>query len=139
MIEAPLELQQTLKVPQNHYDICNLDGVKTEGNAAGNTVDVFDLSKQNKSVAPLPAGFTAKGIVALVFSCAAAFLGIAVISWSVFPAPLSRYSSRLTIVAHSGTESNPSEPRSSRPRSTTSPRLACPRVNPGLFLDVSTI
>lgn len=33
---------------------------------------------------PLPAGFTARGIVALVFSCLAALLGMATITWYGF-------------------------------------------------------
>ncbi|KAK8211353.1 hypothetical protein M8818_003320 [Zalaria obscura] len=81
MIEAPLELQKTLTIPQNHFDVCKAAGVPTTGNAAGNTEDLLDLSGENKSPAPLPAGFTARGIVALVFSCVSAFLGMAVISW----------------------------------------------------------
>ena len=44
-------------------------------------VDLFDLTGENVSPSPLPAGFTTKGIVALVFSCVSAFLGVAVISW----------------------------------------------------------
>ena len=51
------------------------------GNAAGNTVDYLNLDGQNEMPAPLPSGFTARGIVALVFSCVSAFLGIAVIAW----------------------------------------------------------
>ena len=81
MVEAPLDLQKTLQIPQNHYDVCKAADWMTEGNAAGNTEDVFDLTGQTHSVGPLPSGFTAKGIVALVFSCIAAFLGLAVISW----------------------------------------------------------
>ena len=81
MIEAPLELQKTLSIPDNHYQVCKDSGTPTQGNAAGNTVDLFDLKGENKSVAPLPAGFTAKGIVALVFSILSAFLGMAVIAW----------------------------------------------------------
>ncbi|KXT04611.1 hypothetical protein AC578_8659 [Pseudocercospora eumusae] len=81
MVEAPLEIQKTVTVPQNHYDVCAAAGTPTAGNAAGNTIDALDLTGQNLSIAPLPAGFTAKGIVALVFSCVAAFLGMAVIAW----------------------------------------------------------
>lgn len=81
LIEAPLELQKTLQIPENHYDVCRAGDTKTAGNAAGNTVNVFDLKGQIKSPAPMPAGFTARGIVALVFSCAAAFAGMAVIAW----------------------------------------------------------
>jgi iron transport multicopper oxidase len=81
MIEAPLELQKKLQIPQNHLDVCHASRTPTKGNAAGNTVDFLDLTGENKSPAPLPAGFTARGIVALVFSCVSAFLGIAVIAW----------------------------------------------------------
>lgn len=81
MIEAPIELQKTLKVPQNHYDVCKAGDTPIAGNAAGNTIDLLDLKGQNKSPAPLPAGFTARGIVALVFSCISAILGMAVIAW----------------------------------------------------------
>lgn len=52
-----------------------------QGNAAGNTVDVLDLKGETSFPGPLPAGFTARGIVALVFSCVAAFLGMTVIGW----------------------------------------------------------
>ena len=61
--------------------MCRAAGVPYEGNAAGNTVDYLNLDGQNKMPAALPAGFTARGIVALVFSCVSAFLGIAVIAW----------------------------------------------------------
>jgi iron transport multicopper oxidase len=84
MIEAPLDLQKSLQVPANHYDVCAASNYPTQGNAAGNTKDLLDLSGQNESVKPLPAGFTARGIVAFVFSCVAAFVGIAVISWYGF-------------------------------------------------------
>lgn len=81
MVEAPLDLQKDLKLPEAQIDTCKAAGTPYQGNAAGNTQDFFDLTGENTSPAPLPAGFTAKGIVALVFSCVAAFLGLAVISW----------------------------------------------------------
>nr|OQO26383.1 hypothetical protein B0A51_06945 [Rachicladosporium sp. CCFEE 5018] len=81
MIEAPLELQSSMKIPADHYQVCQDSGTPTAGNAAGNTADVLDLTGQHKSPAPLPAGFTARGIVALVFSCLSAFIGMAVIAW----------------------------------------------------------
>lgn len=81
MIEAPLELQRTLQISDNHYRVCNASNTLTTGNAAGNTVDFYDLSGENKSKAPLPAGFTARGIVALVFSCIAGFVGMGAIAW----------------------------------------------------------
>ncbi|ETS79286.1 hypothetical protein PFICI_09139 [Pestalotiopsis fici W106-1] len=80
-VEAPLEIQQRITVPQDFLDNCAADGVATVGNAAGNTEDYLDLSGQNESVSPLPAGFTKKGIVALVFSCISGFIGVATISW----------------------------------------------------------
>ncbi|KAM3422713.1 hypothetical protein BST61_g198 [Cercospora zeina] len=83
MVEAPLTLQETLTIPQNHYDACSAAAppVPIAGNAAGNTKDALDLTGQNLSIAPLPSGFTTRGIVALVFSCIAAFLGMAAIAW----------------------------------------------------------
>jgi iron transport multicopper oxidase len=81
MIENPLELQSTLKIPDNHYKACEVANVPTVGNAAGNTKNYLDLSGANLSPARLPAGFTAKGIVALVFSVIAAIVGMAVIVW----------------------------------------------------------
>ncbi|TKA26649.1 hypothetical protein B0A50_04757 [Salinomyces thailandicus] len=80
-IEAPLELQRTLSIPEDHLAVCRAGGVPISGNAAGNTVDVLDLTGENKMAQPLPAGFTARGIVALVFSCISAFIGMAVIAW----------------------------------------------------------
>jgi iron transport multicopper oxidase len=81
LIESPLELQKTLTIPADHYDACNVAKVPTAGNAAANTIDFLDLSGQNVAVKPLPDGFTARGIVALAFSCLAALLGLAVITW----------------------------------------------------------
>lgn len=81
LIESPTDLQKSLTIPQAQYNICKAQNILTAGNAAGNTVDLLDLSGENKSPDPLPAGFTARGIVALIFSCISAFLGMAVIGW----------------------------------------------------------
>lgn len=81
MIEAPTELQSMLQIPESHYDACQVQSIPTAGNAAANTVDLYDLTRENTSPPPLPAGFTARGIVALVFSCISAFAGMAVIVW----------------------------------------------------------
>jgi iron transport multicopper oxidase len=81
MIEAPTELQGLLQIPESHYDACRVQSIPTAGNAAANTVDLYDMTGENTSPPPLPAGFTARGIVALVFSCASAFMGMAVIIW----------------------------------------------------------
>ena len=107
IIEAPLELQtqkgfapntlnntdlspysnsstaypNDLSIPSSHFETCALTNTPTSGNAAGNTVNLLDLTGANTSPAPLPAGFTAKGIVALVFSALSAILGMVVIGW----------------------------------------------------------
>lgn len=51
------------------------------GNAAGRTNNLLDLSGEPAPPPPLPAGFTARGIVALVFSCVSGVLGVAVVAW----------------------------------------------------------
>lgn len=81
MIEAPLELQKSLNVPSNHLEACEMAGTPTQGNAAGNAVDFLDLTGVPAPPDPLPAGFTPRGIVALVFSVIAAVLGLIVIAW----------------------------------------------------------
>ncbi|KAK5045365.1 hypothetical protein LTR84_009228 [Exophiala bonariae] len=78
-IEAPDAIQLTHHIPQQHYDVCRAAGVPIEGNAAANTKDLLDLSGQNTQLPGLPSGFTARGIVAFVFSCISAFLGMAFI------------------------------------------------------------
>lgn len=81
MVEAPLELQKTLTIPEDHFAACQAGGVPYAGNAAANTEDFLDLKGATEAPKPLPAGFTARGIVALAFSCIAALLGLAVITW----------------------------------------------------------
>ena len=81
IIEAPMEVQRSLEIPEDHYQACRDAGLPYAGNTAANTQDFFDLSGENLPPAPLPAAFTARGIVALVFSCLSAFLGMAVIIW----------------------------------------------------------
>jgi iron transport multicopper oxidase len=87
MVEAPLELQAQkrgqgiLSLPPDHIAACKTGGNLYEGNAGGNAIEWFDLQNANYSPNPLPEGFTAGGIVALVFSILAAFLGLAVIGW----------------------------------------------------------
>lgn len=76
LIEAPTQIQQTTHIPEQHYDICRAAGVPYQGNAAADTQDFLDLDGQNKQLPFLPSGFTARGIVALVFSCISAFLGM---------------------------------------------------------------
>ncbi|KAG6087576.1 hypothetical protein E4U15_007641 [Claviceps sp. LM218 group G6] len=81
-IEAPTELRKKVSsIPEDHLAVCRAGGVPTEGNAAGNTKDLLDLSGQNAPPEPLPEGFTTRGIVALVFSCITGLLGICVVAW----------------------------------------------------------
>lgn len=79
-IEAPLELQKQI-VPENHYAVAKAAGIPYIGNAAGNQENFLDLTGQNTQKGDLPSGFTARGIVALVFSIISALLGIVSISW----------------------------------------------------------
>ncbi|KAI9779531.1 MAG: hypothetical protein M1839_007339 [Geoglossum umbratile] len=81
MIEAPGNLQNSLQIPEDHLKVCRDSGTPTEGNAAGNTKDLLDLTGEVKPPAELPAGFTPRGIVALTFSVLSAILGVAVIAW----------------------------------------------------------
>lgn len=83
IVEAPLDMQQTLTIPDDHFAACAAASppVATTGNAAGNTANLLDLSGEPAPPAPIPAGFTARGIVALVFSCVAGILGVAVVAW----------------------------------------------------------
>lgn len=80
-IEAPLDLQQSQTIPQDHLDNCNAAGVPTVGNAAANTRDYLDLRGAPAPPGPIARGFTARGIAALVFSIISALLGMAVIIW----------------------------------------------------------
>ena len=80
-IEAPLELQAQLVVPDDHYAACDAAGVASTGNAAGNAEDFLDLTGENKQPAFIPYGaFTAKGYVAMTFSVVSAICGIAAVA-----------------------------------------------------------
>ncbi|OBT50152.1 hypothetical protein VE04_09138 [Pseudogymnoascus sp. 24MN13] len=81
MVEAPLEMQKTISIPEDHYEACKLAGTGTKGNAAGNTEDLLDLTGENKPPGPLPDGFTPRGIVAMTFSIVSALLGLGFITW----------------------------------------------------------
>ncbi|KAJ5501643.1 Multicopper oxidase type 2 [Penicillium expansum] len=79
-IEAPRELQDSLVIPDGHIKVCEAAGVPYEGNAAANTENYLNLKGENKPPGFIPAGFTARGIVALVFSCICAIMGMVAIS-----------------------------------------------------------
>lgn len=82
LVEAPEEMQKDPRqaLTENYKDICLKAGVNYTGNAAGNSENYMDLTGMNVQQKPLPAGFTARGIVALVFSAIAGFLGMAAIT-----------------------------------------------------------
>lgn len=79
-IEAPQQIQEQMTLKDSQIGICEASDIPHEGNAAANTDDLLDLSGQNRQLPWLPAGFTTKGIVAMVFSCVSAFLGMAFIT-----------------------------------------------------------
>lgn len=56
-VEAPRALQETLTVPQNHYDVCAAGHVPVVGNAAAHSVDWLDLGGQPAAKPPLPDGY----------------------------------------------------------------------------------
>ncbi|KAI2463575.1 multicopper oxidase [Annulohypoxylon bovei var. microspora] len=80
-VEAPLDLQKNLTIPQNHLDACAAQSIPTAGNAAGNTVNFLDLTGQPKSPDPLPEGFTTRGKVALALSSLCGILGVIAVAW----------------------------------------------------------
>ncbi|KAK6202582.1 iron transport multicopper oxidase FET3 precursor [Scheffersomyces amazonensis] len=82
LIEDPLGIQSNPNqaLSDDFINSCTKNGIPVEGNAAANSKNFLDLTGQNVQVKPLPTGFTARGIVALVFSCIAGFLGMGAIT-----------------------------------------------------------
>ncbi|CUM63459.1 uncharacterized protein PRCAT00001034001 [Priceomyces carsonii] len=82
LVEDPIAIQENSEqqLTESSKNACKKNGISIEGNAAGNSKDYLDLTGQNVQVKALPAGFTARGIVALVFSCIAAVLGLVAIA-----------------------------------------------------------
>lgn len=82
LVEDPISIQETQSqhITPNGLSVCGNTNVKTEGNAAGNTDDLFNLMGQNIQQKRIPGGFTGKGIVAMTFSCLAGILGILMIT-----------------------------------------------------------
>ncbi|KAF9279855.1 ferroxidase fet3 [Mortierella alpina] len=79
LIEAPEVMPSVLTVDPKHYEHCKTLGMPYQGNAAGNAG--LDMTGQNVGANMLPGTFTAKGIVALVFSVLAALMGLATVVW----------------------------------------------------------
>lgn len=82
LVEDPLEIQATESqhLTENGQQVCKDAGIALEGNAAGNTVDFYDLTGQNVQEKSIPSGFTKKGIIAMTFSCLAGVLGLITLS-----------------------------------------------------------
>jgi len=55
-VEAPLEIQKTIDIPQDHYDACKGENIPITGNAAANTANFLDLTGEPVPPPPLPAG-----------------------------------------------------------------------------------
>ena len=55
-VEAPLDIQKKITIPQDHYDACKGENIPIIGNAAANTVNFLDLTNEPVPPAPLPAG-----------------------------------------------------------------------------------
>jgi len=81
-IEDPAGIQgnDTQQLTADSINACEKIGMPIEGNAAANSKNFLDLSGEPVQHKALPSGFTARGIVALVFSCIAAFLGLIAIA-----------------------------------------------------------
>ncbi|GAV29731.1 hypothetical protein PMKS-003233 [Pichia membranifaciens] len=78
LVEAPDYLDKY--IPDDHLQTCERSNMPTKGNAAGNDQDFLNLHGEYVQPAPLPAGFTPKGYVALFTCTAAALYGI----WSIY-------------------------------------------------------
>ncbi|CAJ2511680.1 Uu.00g073050.m01.CDS01 [Anthostomella pinea] len=88
MVEAPLDLQNTISIPSDHLEACAAQNIATVGNAAANTANFLDLSGENRAPNRLPDGFTTRGKVALAFSCLSGILGVAIVaSYGLAPDP----------------------------------------------------
>ncbi len=81
LVEAPLQLQEQETLTDNFLDACKAVGVPIAGNAAGITSDYMDLTGENIQAKTIPGKFTARGIVAMVFSCLSGILGIIAIAF----------------------------------------------------------
>ncbi|KAI0181548.1 multicopper oxidase [Hypoxylon sp. FL1284] len=79
-VEAPLDIQKTITIPPDHLAACAAQNIPAAGNAAGNTVNLLDLTGEPRSPDPLPDGFTTRGKVALAFSCLCGILGVAAVA-----------------------------------------------------------
>lgn len=84
-IEAPVQIRQNYKVhsiPEINLAACAAANVSTVGNGASHVNSSFtDISGMNVQQPWLPSNFTARGIVALVFSILCALISLGFITW----------------------------------------------------------
>ena len=81
LVEAPAQLRENPKDSPATLSCLRCRWCSYRWDAAANTENFLDLTGQNVQEPDLPPGFTARGIVALVFSCVAAFVGMGAIAW----------------------------------------------------------
>ncbi|SCU79512.1 LAFA_0B03620g1_1 [Lachancea sp. 'fantastica'] len=82
LIEDPegIQARSSQQLTDTSSGVCKNLGIPVEGNAAGNSEDYMNLAGENVQEKSIPDGFTAKGIVAMTFSCLAAILGLIAIA-----------------------------------------------------------
>ena len=56
-VESPLLIQERQEIPDQHLQVCKKQGIKTAGNAAGNTKNFLDLTGANTVVPAKPNGY----------------------------------------------------------------------------------
>ncbi|KAG5457489.1 MAG: Cupredoxin [Olpidium bornovanus] len=78
-IEAPLEAQKQMTLPQQALDHCTAQGIFPGMNAA--KAQGLDMSNDHDGPQPLPGVFDGRGIIAFAFSAITAAMGISVTSW----------------------------------------------------------
>lgn len=82
LVEDPLGIQanSSQELTASSQAVCNAINMPITGNAVGNSTDFFNLAGEPVQPNTIPTGFTAKGIVAMVFSCLAGVLGLITIT-----------------------------------------------------------
>jgi hypothetical protein len=62
ILEDPFAMQKSLKVPEDHFEVCKAGCLPYKGNAGGNTANLTDLSTANNSpLNPNPGAVYTKG------------------------------------------------------------------------------
>jgi iron transport multicopper oxidase len=73
IIEAPDLIQQNLGVPSNQKTVCKIQGIKTEGNCAGELDNILDTSNCNWNVQPAGYGYVDPELLDLTVACVSNF------------------------------------------------------------------